>query len=89
MKYHALFVIFEKAGKFEIVVCCKLKVALYGLMGCDTRKSVFGVCDQVRLNPACSDTETSWNIEIWHVTTLIFLFLNQSICCGCSILPSQ
>ena len=24
MKYHALFVIFEKAEKFEIVICCKL-----------------------------------------------------------------
>ena len=24
MKYHALFVIFEKAAKFEIVVCGKL-----------------------------------------------------------------
>ena len=24
LKYHALFVIFEKAAKFEIVVCCKL-----------------------------------------------------------------
>ena len=24
MKYHALFVIFEKAAKFEIVGCCKL-----------------------------------------------------------------
>ena len=23
-KYHTLFVIFEKAAKFEIVVCCKL-----------------------------------------------------------------
>ena len=23
MKYHTLFVIFEKAAKFEIVVCCK------------------------------------------------------------------
>ena len=31
MKYHALFVIFEKATKFEIVVCSKLLVALYGL----------------------------------------------------------
>ena len=31
VKYHALFVIFEKAAKFEIVVCCKLKVALSGL----------------------------------------------------------
>ena len=33
MKYHALFVIFEKAAKFESVVCCKLKVVLYGLTG--------------------------------------------------------
>ena len=32
MKYHALFVILEKVAKFEIVVCCKLLVALYGLM---------------------------------------------------------
>ena len=24
MKHRALFVIFEKAAKFEIVVCCKL-----------------------------------------------------------------
>ena len=31
MKYHTLFVIFEKAAKFEIVVYCKLYVALYGL----------------------------------------------------------
>ena len=28
MKYLALFVTFENATKFEIVVCCKLKVAL-------------------------------------------------------------
>ena len=32
MKYHALFVIFEKAAKFSIVVCCQLKVALLGLI---------------------------------------------------------
>ena len=32
MKYHALFVIFENAAQFEIFVCCKLYVALYGLM---------------------------------------------------------
>ena len=31
MKYLDLFVIFEKAAKFEIVVCCKLKVTLHGL----------------------------------------------------------
>ena len=32
MKYHCLFVIFEKAAKFEVVVCFKLKVAFYGLI---------------------------------------------------------
>ena len=32
IKYHALFVIFEKAAKFEIIVCSKLWVALYGLI---------------------------------------------------------
>ena len=32
MKYHALFVIFEKAAKIEIVVCCKLYTARYGLI---------------------------------------------------------
>ena len=32
MKYHALFFIFEKAAKFEVVVCCKLLVALYGVI---------------------------------------------------------
>ena len=32
MKYHAVFVIFEKAAKFVIVVCCKLCVALFGLI---------------------------------------------------------
>ena len=31
MKYRALFVIFEKVAKFEIVYCCKLWMALYGL----------------------------------------------------------
>ena len=35
MKYHALLVILEKATKFEIVVCCKFKVALYGLSHLD------------------------------------------------------
>ena len=35
MKYHALFVIFaKKATKFDIVVCCKLLVALFGLTCC-------------------------------------------------------
>ena len=29
MKYHALFVIFEKDAKFETVVCCIIGGALY------------------------------------------------------------
>ena len=41
MKYHSLFVIFEKAAKFEIVVCCKLSVTLYGL------KAYFLVCLEI------------------------------------------
>ena len=32
IKHHAIFVIFEKAAKFEIVVCCKLYVVLYELI---------------------------------------------------------
>ena len=32
MKYHALFVIFEKVAKIEIVVCSKLKAVLYVLI---------------------------------------------------------
>ena len=31
MIFHSLFVNFQKAAKLEIVVCCKLLVAFYGL----------------------------------------------------------
>ena len=47
MKY-ALFIIFEKAAKFEIVVCCKLEVVLYWLI---THKSSQKVCVCVILLP--------------------------------------
>ena len=30
------------------------------------RKPIFGVCDQVRLKPACSATETSYSLEILY-----------------------
>ena len=33
------------------------------------RKPVFGVCDQVRLKPACAATETSSRLEISYVET--------------------
>ena len=34
-----------------------------------TRKPVFGVCDQLRLKPACSATETSQRLEISNIET--------------------
>ena len=34
-----------------------------------TRKPVFGVCDQVRLKPACSATEASWSLEILAIAS--------------------
>ena len=43
MKYQALFVTFEKAAKFEIVVCCKLFVALYGLI----LRTIYKTCKEV------------------------------------------
>ena len=41
MKYHALFVIFEKAAKFLIVICCKFLVALYGLKKWEKCQNLF------------------------------------------------
>ena len=34
-----------------------------------TRKLVFGVCDQVRLKPACQATEARWRLEISDIET--------------------
>ena len=38
-------------------------------MGHDLRKPVFEVSDQLKLNPACSATETSYNLESLQVAT--------------------
>ena len=44
-----------------------------------TKKPVFGVCDQVRLKPACSPTEASYSIEISDIaSTGIILNEQQS-----------
>ena len=48
-------------------------------MGLITRKRVLGVCDQVRLNLTCSATETSYNIEILHVFSLVIILLLKLI----------
>ena len=43
------------------------------------RKPVFGVCDQVRLKPACSVTETSWSLEISDIETRGIILSRQRI----------
>ena len=45
MKY-ASFIIFEKAAKFEIEVCCKLEAVLYGLITPKSSQKVC-VCDAI------------------------------------------
>ena len=47
-------------------------------LGLDRRNTVFGVCNQVRFNLACSATETSKNIKILHVGSVdVILPRNQ------------
>ena len=46
-------------------------------MGFDVRKLAFGVFDQVRLKPVCSASETSYNIEIAHLTDLPKLYFQR------------
>ena len=43
------------------------------------RKPVSGVCDQVRLKPACSDTETSQSFEILDTETRGIILSQQQI----------
>ena len=47
-----------------------IKFRWFVIYGLEARKHVFRICDQVRLKPACSATETSKNIEILHATSL-------------------
>ena len=42
-----------------------------------TRKPVFGICDQVRLKPACSATETSYSLEILDIVNIGFILSKQ------------
>ena len=42
-----------------------------------TRKPVFGVCDQVRLKPACSATEASLRLEIVAMTDIYRYYIIQ------------
>ena len=44
-----------------------------------TRKPVFGVCDQVRLKPACSAIKTSWRLDIFYIETTDITLSKQRI----------
>ena len=55
-----------------------------------TRKPVFGVCDQVRLKPACSAKETSQSLKILDLVSIVIILSRQrktkalSRLCGCA-----
>ena len=74
MKYHALFVIFEKAAKCEIVVCCKLKVVLYGLM---QPVSIIVQLNQLENRSACCPNFEK--VEGAYCFRLAFLSVQQSV----------
>ena len=42
-----------------------------------TRKSVFGVCDQIRLKLACSASEASYSLEIWGFASIGIILSKQ------------
>ena len=47
-------------------------------MGCDIRKPVFGISDQVKLKLVNAATETNWKIEISLVASLDILFKKRT-----------
>ena len=55
-----------------------------------TRKPVFGVCDQVKLKPAYSASETRWRLEISDIKTRGIILSKQRVTkalnslCGCA-----
>ena len=55
------------------------KISTYVYMCLIARKPVFRVCDQERLNPACSVTGTSQNLEISHIISFIIILSRQHI----------
>ena len=46
------------------------------------RKHVFGVCDQVRLKPACTVTEARQMLEILAIETLADAQADLHLCCS-------
>ena len=58
MKHHAFFVNFEKAAKFELVVCCNLYVdgALWVFVLILSRQALFGISSESSLFAKCYHT---------------------------------
>ena len=44
-----------------------------------TRKPVFGVCNKVRLKPACSATENSWSLGILDLAGIDIIFVRTTM----------
>ena len=42
-----------------------------------TRKPVFGICDLIRLKPACSATETSQGLEMLEIASIDIILSKQ------------
>ena len=47
-------------------------------LGLGKRKPVLGIYNQVKLKPACSATEASYNIEILHIASLPAILNNAN-----------
>ena len=59
----------RKRVKQNRMVITELEDYRYFNLSLVMRKLVYGVCDQVRLKPACSATEASYRLEILDIET--------------------
>ena len=65
-------------GHFDgFVVLRLINLFLWVLNLYVTAKAVFRVCDQVRLKPACSATETSYSLEILDLASIYIILSKQ------------
>ena len=55
---------------YSIVFSWSDMVIVLNLLSLVTRKPDFGVCDQVRLKPACSASETIYSLEILEIVSI-------------------
>ena len=62
---------------FKNMSCGSLRMMVGHNMSLVTRKPVFGVCDQVRLKPVCSASETSYGLEISAIASRRIILSRQ------------